>query len=236
MGRVIGALIGLLATAVYAVGAAELLQGETGTDVLGPVRAYLPDIVQAWLTRIPLEAAEGAPAWRTVVMSIALGAGIAGGLFLIVRARLSAVMLWLTFLLLLGVFVGQDLGVAGGYETATLEGMIPIAGTLVAALLFAIIANMVTAPPPREEEPARFENADRVRDLIRSDTPPARRRSPFAEPDPEPAPRRADPDEPAPEPAAREPEPQRPAEPPPRPAPPEPTELLQSDDLLPAKS
>ncbi len=240
MGHVIAVFVGLIATAVYAVGAAELLLGETGVDLLEAARTRVPPDALVWLTRVPLEAPEGAPAWRTIVISIALASGLAGSLFLIVKARLSAVLLWLSFLLLLGVLVGQDLVVAQGFASANQQQLITLGGTLGAALIFALIANIVTSKPREEDEPAPvvgYAQAERVRELIRSDGPP-RRRSPFADPDPPPARRASDP-----EPAQRqaesetdpEPEPRAEARSESRPAS-EPTDLLQTDDLVPAKT
>jgi hypothetical protein len=175
MGKVVGALVGLVAAAAYALAAAELLRGETGVDLLAAARAAAPENVLAWIARVPLAGVEGAPMWRPVVMAVAVGSGAVGGLFLIVGARLSAVFLWLAFMLLLGVLVGQDVLLGGSYESLSDPRLVAGGAALGAAFVFAAIANIVTARPREEPDGARdFERAELVRERLRSDPPPRR--------------------------------------------------------------
>jgi hypothetical protein len=218
MGKVIGALVGLIATALYAVAAAELLGGETGVDLLAGLKTLLPDDVLAWLARAPLASPEGAPMWRAPIAGVAIAAGAAGGLLLLVTARLSAVLLWLSFLLFLGVLVGQDLGVTGAWsgalEPAQRPDLIARGGVLAAAFVFALIANIVTGEPkPAEPEIEHHDLRDRADDLRQRLRAQAARGA--EEPPPEPPARRARPPEPRqaaaplapeePQPAPREP-------------------------------
>lgn len=219
MGKVIGALAGLIATAVFAVAAAELLGGETGVDLLAGAKPLLPDAVVSWLALAPLASGEGAPMWRAPIVGVAVAAGAAGGLLLLVTARLSAVLLWLAFLLLLGVLVGQDLGVTGAWSEAFVPerraDLVARSGVLGTALLFALIANVVTGAR-RPEEHADFGRGDLqgrvvdLRDRLRAEPISRLEDAPLA---PSPPARRARPPEPAPA-ADRAPEP-LPPEPPP---------------------
>jgi hypothetical protein len=90
--------------------------------------------------------------------------------------------------------------------------MFALGGALGLALLFALIAHAVTGRPRQEayDAPTGYPDADRVRDLLRSEPPPRRAR---AEPETE---------APEPSPVAEEA--------------PEQTPLVQTDDLVPAKT
>jgi hypothetical protein len=219
MGKVLGALIGPIAVAAYALAAAELLRGETGVELLGALKAQLPEDVLAWIARSPLASGEGAPAWRTVVVGLAVGAGAAGGLLLTVGARTSAVLLWLAFLLFLGVLVGQDLVLAGALPDFDIERLVPIGGVLGASFLLALIANFATAG--RRDNPGDdggdYDRAARMRERLRSDPPVGRTEpTPRGEEWPEPKRRaaRSEPPPPEREAAAEPPEPPAPDDPP----------------------
>jgi hypothetical protein len=185
MGKVVGALVGLVAVVAYAVAAAEFLRGETGVELLGAVKSQLPDSILVWIARAPFASGEGAPMWRPVIMGVTIGAGAAGALFLMVGARLSAVLLWLAFLLFLGVLAGQDLVLGGGFSFADAPRLIAIAGVLGASFLFAVIANAATAGPREEPGPRELDRADHIRERLRAEPVRPVRELPRAAPLPE---------------------------------------------------
>src|SRR5262249_9215595 len=147
MAKVVGALVGLLAAALYALAAAQILRGEAIIDLLTPLAARLPADFATWIDRAPFAAA-GAPGWRPIVLGLAVGPGGFGGL----RWRLSATLLWLAFMLLVGVLVGQDLVLAHGLSlqqglAATDQAhLVALGVALGLPMVFAGAAHMATAP------------------------------------------------------------------------------------------
>ena len=144
MGRVVGALFGLAALAAFGFGAAEMFRATGGEDLLAPLGSYVPPEIWVWRDRIPFAGAEDAPPWRDTILWIALGVGALGGLLLLLGARLSAMLLWLAFLLLGGVLIGQDLILGGGIETIDQPTLIAGGAAIGATLLLALIGQLAT--------------------------------------------------------------------------------------------
>jgi hypothetical protein len=177
MAKVVGALVGLLAAALYALAAAQILRGEAVVDLLTPLTARLPVDVAAWIDRAPF-IATAAPGWRPIVLAIAAGAGGFGGLLLIVGSRVSATLLWLAFMLVLGVLVGQDLLLAHGLSIeqglAALDRphLVALGLALGLSLFVAGAAHIATAPAEEKVDDlldlGLYERAQHVRDLLRA--------------------------------------------------------------------
>ncbi len=199
-------LIGVLALAVFgsmAYGAYLVFSGGAAPALPGFIPASWAEAVGA----VVLGDVE-ALMWRDALWAAAAGLGALGGLLLIFKARLSAVLLWLSFLLAAGVFLGVDMYMgdgAIGYQTPVDQLRIGIVG---AAFLFAVIAQFSTgddgyAPPVAAAAAAAPRPAPAAEAPPPARPEPAPAPEPVAEPTPEPAPEPVR-DEPMPEPAPQE--------------------------------